>query len=45
MSQIKAIIAKIKDLKINISETVIIYIFNNFELYFQPYFAILNHFA
>lgn len=40
---IKDAIAKIEDLKINISETASIYAFNNLDSYFQPYLAILRH--
>lgn len=43
MSQIKDIIAKIKDLKIRISEMAIIYALNNFDLHFWSYLAILSH--
>ena len=43
MSQIKDIAAKIKGLKISISEVIVIYAFNNLNSHFQPYLAILSH--
>lgn len=43
ISWINNAIAKIKDLKITISEAAIIHAFNNFDLHFQFYLAILSH--
>lgn len=43
MSYINDTSAKINDLKINISKAIVIYAFNNFNLHFEPYLAILSH--
>ncbi len=45
MSCIKDASAKIDDLKISISEAVVIHAFNNYDLHFRPYLAILGHSA
>lgn len=42
MSHIKNTSTQINNLKISISKTVVIYALNNFDSYFQPYFAILS---
>lgn len=43
MSRIKNAFAKIDDLKISISEAVVIHALHNLDSYIQSYLAILNH--
>ena len=43
MSRIKDASAEIEDLKISISEAVIIHALNNLDSHFRPYLAILSH--
>ncbi|MCJ1347562.1 hypothetical protein MMC31_005787 [Peltigera leucophlebia] len=43
MSRIKDASAEIEDLKINVSEAVVIHALNNFDSHFRPYLAILSH--
>ncbi len=43
MSCIKDASAEIDDLKISISETVVIHAFNNLDSHFRPYLVILSH--
>ncbi len=45
MSCIKNAFAKIDDLKIRISEAVIIHAFKNLNSHFRPYLAVLSHAA
>ncbi len=43
MSRIKDKSAEIDDLKISISEAVVIHVLNNLDLHFRSYLAILSH--
>ncbi len=43
MSRIKDASTEIEDLKISISEAVVIHALNNFDSHFRPYLAILSH--
>lgn len=43
MSRIKDASAEIEDLKISISEVVVIHVLNNLDSHFRPYLAILSH--
>lgn len=43
MSRIKDASAEIEDLKISISEVVVIHALNNLDSHFRPYLAILSH--
>ena len=43
MSRIKDASAKIDNLKISISEAIVIHVLNNLDSHFWPYLAILSH--